>query len=506
MASCSTPQWSTSYTPQVTLTVWESSSTATTATLSWKLQYVTHGYAASTNGVGRSYTVKIGGTTVKTGTYNINGKYTSDIASGTHVINKTTSAQTISFSVSFYFDVTWTGVYGGTKSASGSISVAKKTSYTIAYNANGGSGAPSSQTKWHGTALTLSSTKPTRTGYTFQGWATSSTGSVVYAAGASYTANTAATLYAVWKAITYTVTFNANGGTGAPANQTKTYGVNLTLSSTKPTRTNYNFLGWGTSASSTSVAYAAGGSYTSNAAITLYAIWELAYVKPRIDNEIASRCDSAGNETDDGLYGLVIFDWATDVAVSSITIRWKPSTETSWPTDNVINISASGTSGKVTQVIGSGALDTELTYEIKIEVVDTVDSSPRSVILPAMILPIDFKAGGKGAAIGKPSEEEYLFDIEWTTYFRNGIRYPFLKPGSDMNDVTIPNVYYGNAASTSEYVNCPLTTGTSFTLEVYPAGDAGQLFQRLTSCSKTGLAIYQRHYYSSSWGDWIKTY
>jgi uncharacterized repeat protein (TIGR02543 family) len=148
--------------------------------------------------------------------------------------------------------------------------------YKITYNANGGSGAPSAQTKTYGKTLTLSSTKPTKTGYTFLGWSTSSSAtSATYAAGGSYTANSAATLYAVWKLNTYTVSYNANGGSGAPSSQTKTYGVTLTLSSTKPTRTGYTFKGWGTSSSATTVSYAAGASYTANAAITLYAIWSI---------------------------------------------------------------------------------------------------------------------------------------------------------------------------------------------------------------------------------------
>ncbi|MBQ4140175.1 MAG: InlB B-repeat-containing protein [Clostridia bacterium] len=147
--------------------------------------------------------------------------------------------------------------------------------YTVSYNANGGSGAPSAQTKTYGTALTLSSTKPTRTGYTFQGWATSSSAtSASYSAGGSYTSNSGATLYAVWKINTYTVSYNANGGSGAPSAQTKTYGTALTLSSTKPTRTGYSFQGWATSASATSASYSAGGSYTTNSAVTLYAVWK----------------------------------------------------------------------------------------------------------------------------------------------------------------------------------------------------------------------------------------
>ena len=167
-----------------------------------------------------------------------------------------------------------TPYYGASSTASATVTVPAKASYSVTYNANGGSGAPSSQTKWHGETLTLSTTKPTRSGYTFLGWSTSSTAtSATYAAGGSYTANSAATLYAVWKAITYSVTYNANGGSGAPGTQTKTYGVTLTLSSTKPTRTGYTFQGWATS-STGSVAYAAGANYTANAALALYAVWK----------------------------------------------------------------------------------------------------------------------------------------------------------------------------------------------------------------------------------------
>ena len=147
--------------------------------------------------------------------------------------------------------------------------------YTITYNANGGIGAPVSQTKTYGQPLTLSSTKPTRTGYTFLAWSTSSSAtSPIYYAGDSYTANTGATLYAVWKADTYTVSYNANGGTGAPSSQTKTYGQPLTLSSTKPTRAGYTFLGWSTNSSATIATYQPGTSYNNNENVTLYAVWE----------------------------------------------------------------------------------------------------------------------------------------------------------------------------------------------------------------------------------------
>ena len=155
-----------------------------------------------------------------------------------------------------------------------------RNSYTISYNANGGTGAPSSQTKYYGTTLTLSSTKPYRTGYTFKGWGLyASSTSPVYQPGDDYNYNISRTLYAVWEKdappapTTYTVSYNANGGSGAPASQTKTKDIALTLSGTKPTRSGYTFLGWATSSSATSASYQPGGRYTANASVTLYAVW-----------------------------------------------------------------------------------------------------------------------------------------------------------------------------------------------------------------------------------------
>lgn len=419
MASCTTTQW-VSYAPQVKLEVTQTSSTETSATLTWKLYYLTDGYAANCSGA-RSYTVKIAGSTVKTGTYDIDDKSGSSyqIATGTKTITKTNSSQKISFSVSFAFNLTWSGVYGGTKSASGSITVAAKTSYTVKYNANGGTGAPSSQTKWHGTAITLSSTKPTRTGYTFDGWATSSSGNVAYKEGASYTANASVTLYAKWTAITYTVTYNANGGSGAPGNQTKTYGKTLTLSSTKPTRTNYTFKGWGTSASATSVSYAAGASYTKNANITLYAIWQLSYTKPRITSLKVGRCTSDGTASENDTYAKVSFGWATDKTVSSVKIEWKLASASSW--GNSATVTSSGTSATVSQVIGANALSTESTYSIRVTVADASGSTSKTVTLGGMKFPIDLRGNGNGIAFGKPAEVDGYMDVGYKTRHRDSV-------------------------------------------------------------------------------------
>ncbi len=111
------------------------------------------------------------------------------------------------------------------------VNVPAWTSYTVSYNANGGSGAPSSQTKWKDQALTLSSTKPTRTGYTFKGWALSkadaNNGTWYYQAGGSCGKNENLTLYATWEEHKLTVNYYSNYATYAAFK-----GAAVTVSST----------------------------------------------------------------------------------------------------------------------------------------------------------------------------------------------------------------------------------------------------------------------------------
>lgn len=104
---------------------------------------------------------------------------------------------------------------GGSPSGSGGWRYMKAVdlpyaTYTIKYNANGGSGAPSNQTKTYGTNLTLSSTKPTRTGYTFKGWSLTQGGSVYYQAGGTCGKNENLTLWAVWEEHYLTVNYYSN--------------------------------------------------------------------------------------------------------------------------------------------------------------------------------------------------------------------------------------------------------------------------------------------------------
>ena len=85
--------------------------------------------------------------------------------------------------------------------------------YTISYNANGGSNAPGDQSKIENKSISLSSSKPTRTGYTFVNWNTKKDGSgTTYEAGAEYKKNANLTLYAQWRINKVYIKLDANGG------------------------------------------------------------------------------------------------------------------------------------------------------------------------------------------------------------------------------------------------------------------------------------------------------
>ena len=168
--------------------------------------------------------------------------------------------------------------------------------YNLKFNANGGSGAPSTITKTatdktSNLKFTIPSTEPTRSGYTFLGWSeSSSASSATYTAGDTvYVDYNDLTLYAVWQENKQTyyayLYYNANGGSGAPSTQSDSIyassasgSKSFTISSTKPTKSGYDFLGWSTSSNASSASYQPGGSISVSygSSKTLYAVWKQA--------------------------------------------------------------------------------------------------------------------------------------------------------------------------------------------------------------------------------------
>lgn len=120
--------------------------------------------------------------------------------------------------------------------------------YTINYLGNGStSGSTASSTHTYNTAKNLTANGYSKVGHTFLGWSTSSSATTASYTNAQSVLNLTAapngivTFYAVWQINSYTMTFDANGGSGGTSSL-KTYGTALTAPTV--TRTGHTFSGW----------------------------------------------------------------------------------------------------------------------------------------------------------------------------------------------------------------------------------------------------------------------
>ncbi|MGC2175513.1 MAG: InlB B-repeat-containing protein, partial [Acidimicrobiales bacterium] len=197
------------------------------------------------------------------------GTYFNDVKTGSNDFNGTDSGQ---FPAMTGYDMA-TGL--GTPIVSGlATGLAPASSYTVTFNANGGSGTMANETE--DTATDLTTNAFTYTGHTFTGWNTAANGSgTAYANDASYPFTASATLYAQWSVNNYTVTFNANGGTGTMANETEPYNTATDLTANAFTYTGHTFTGWNTASNGSGTAYANDASYPFTASATLYAQWSV---------------------------------------------------------------------------------------------------------------------------------------------------------------------------------------------------------------------------------------
>ena len=190
--------------------------------------------------------------------------------------------------------------------------------YTVTFNANGGSVSPASATVNAGSSTTLPT--PSRSAYTFNGWYTASSGgSFLGSGGASYTPSNSITIFAQWTAITYTVTWNANGGTVSPASNSGVYGTVVTVPT--PTRSGFTLQHWRSPLSGGDPIFLTpGNSYTITGNITFFAIWA---VPTPVISTIVARNGGTG-----GAYKMQWTITSTNTASYTIVIRYGSTTAT----------------------------------------------------------------------------------------------------------------------------------------------------------------------------------
>lgn len=219
----------------------------------------------------------------------------------------------------------------------------------------------------------------------------------------------------------HTVSYNANGGSGAPGNQTKWWGEFLTLSNTRPTRAKHTFLGWATSANG-AVIYQPGGRYGADNNVTLYAKWKLNAQPPTIQSFTAQRVNEAGDMSESGTRVKLYVTWKCDTSgdsantVQSVTIAvqdggtWKDTP-----------ITASGATG--TGTVTLTGLSADASWRFRATVRDKYGTvNTYTTVGPQRFL-LDFSAGGRGIGIGVGAPAEGVA-INGNPVTVNGCRMP----------------------------------------------------------------------------------
>ena len=210
--------------------------------------------SANTNvGVSRTFTV----TRVNT------ADFTLSAPSGSGCVKSSSNAVICTPTTAGTYNITVRATAGAAKTALATLT----TEHTVTFDSTDGSNVSPLQVLYNSSLGSNMPPNPTKTGYDFVGWNTSSSEtSGNFTAAMPVTSNI--TVYAIWKIKAYTVTFNSNGGSSVPSAQVQ-YDSTVPAP-TAPTRTGYDFDGWySNSGLTTKVAFP----YTATGNITLYAKW-----------------------------------------------------------------------------------------------------------------------------------------------------------------------------------------------------------------------------------------
>lgn len=202
------------------------------------------------------------------------------------------------------------------------------------------------------------------------------------------------------------VTLTINGAAGSYGSTISSYSITGGGFSSTSSSFTTGFLNTSGTITFTATVTDSRGRVSSSAAVS---ITVQAYSAPSFTSYLSQRCTSGGTVSDEGTYvrGLVSFSYSSCNSKNTVTgsIQYKKSSATSWTSAGVAF--SSGTA----VVFGGGAISTETSYDIKYTLTDAFGSVSIQDIVSTASVVMDFKAGGKGVAVGKVSETDNMFEV-----------------------------------------------------------------------------------------------
>lgn len=221
------------------------------------------------------------------------------------------------------------------------------------------------------------------------------------------------------------------------------------------------------------------------------------YEKPNITTLKVKRCNSDGVENINGTYCQVTFGGVISSLNGKNTAAYKLGyKKTSATSFTEISLSSS--------VVSAGsyifAAEDSSSYDVKLTVTDDLDVGTATTTLSTAGVLIHFGESGNALGLGKIAEIEGGLDIGYKTRFFGGIIHPVIESGANLNNVTTPNTYVGNDASS--LVNKPTGASGAFTLQVEGVGTGNDIRQTF----KAGALNCERVYSGGAWGSWQRVF
>ena len=245
-------------------------------------------------------------------------------------------------------------------------------------------------------------------------------------------------------------------------------------------------------------------------ATTTKSITVIAYTAPKITSFQGFRCLADGTENYEGTYinAAVKFSISAvgDKNTKSYAIEYKKTSATAW------TALASGSVYSLNQSIisASGLFSVDSSYDIRLSVTDYFGTVRSTFEIPTAFTLLDFNASGKGLAFGKVSELTEGIEFAMKTVFSHAetpSSVTYLTEGQDLNDILEPGFYtIPTTAISGTLLNRPYTGTSTGSLVVLREGNGLQKVQILHIASKANGWIFERSYYSGTWGEWNTVY
>ena len=439
--------------------------------INWNLRLISTGHGANiVSSAAKSCTIKFNGTTVFNGTVNIglSAGQTKTLRSGSNfrINHNSDGKKTFSYSFSQQINITYSGAYIGTKSASGSgtlDTIPRASSFTL-----------SASSVAAGSRMTVNISRASSSFTHTVQW---KFGSHTY----SETGVATSTFYEIPKSWidaipnkdkgTGTVTVTTYSGSTKIGTASKNFTLNVPAS-VKPTIGSFTAeridgtvpSDWGIYVKGKSKAklvisgaaagdYGAtlksysitGGGYTGKTAEYTTGFLNTAgivtftakvtdsrgrtasktvsvtiedYAPPVIQSASAARCDALGSLQDDGAYVLVTHSlkYSSLGGKNSLSrsYRFQQAGETSWQNVQYTETEAG-------DIVGAGEISPDYSYEIELKAKDDLENVSRFLPVSTAKVIMDWKKGGAGMAIGKVSEKDGL-EVAWPAYFHRSLQ------------------------------------------------------------------------------------